>query len=180
MALVLLTLITFLTAFSALAHATPPTEVAGELRYMARFKVYDDSGQCVPPDGPEDPRTPCIRMADGNTFAETYEDAEWMGGFAGVTTDDCRVVIHSSGAWSYKAIASFQGIVGGREGTLQIAMAGARPSGDAEWQGGWVILDGGGELATLHGRGTWWGLGAPGVWVSGDISYKGTIHFDPD
>jgi hypothetical protein len=180
MALSLLTLVVLLTAFSALAHATLPTEVAGELSYMARFKVHDDSGQCVPPDDPEDPRTPCIRMADGNTFAETYEDAVWTGGFAGVTTDDCRVVIHSSGAWSYKAIASFQGTVGDREGTLQIAMDGKRPSGDAEWQGRWMILDGDGELATLHGQGTWSGFGAPDVWVWGDISYEGKIHFDPD
>ncbi len=176
----LLTLVMLLSAFSVLAHATPPTEVAGELRYMARFKVYDDSGQCVPPDGPEDPRPPCIRMADGNMFAETFEDAVWGGAFVGVTTDDCKVVIHSSGAWFYKAIASFQGTVDGREGTLQMSMAGSRPSGDAEWQGRWVILGGDGELATLRGQGTWSGFGAPDVWVWGDISYEGKIHFDPD
>jgi hypothetical protein len=180
MVLVSLALVMLLTAFSIPAQATPPTEVAGEITYMARFKVHDDSGECVPPDGPEDPRPPCIRMADDNTFAETFEDALWTGGFVGASTDDCKVVIHSSGAWSYKAIASFQGTVEGHEGTLQVSMTGSRPSGDPEWRGRWVILGGDGDLAALHGQGTWSGAGAPGVWVWGKISYAGQIHFDPD
>ena len=66
-----LTLVMLLTAFSASAGATTPTDVAGEMMYMARFKVYDDSGACVPPTGPDDDRLPCIRMAGGNTFGET-------------------------------------------------------------------------------------------------------------
>jgi hypothetical protein len=163
-------------------HATPPTatEVSGTITYMARFKVYDDSGECVPPDGSEDQRLPCIKMADGNLFAETFEEATYTGGLAGASTNDCKVVIHSSGAWFYKAISSFQGIVDGRDGTLQISMIGSRLSADAEWQGSWVILGGDGKLATLRGQGTWAGPGAPDVWVWGDVYYEGQIHFEPD
>ena len=175
-----LTLVMLLTAFSVSAGATTPTDVAGEMMYMARFKVHDDSGAGVPPTDPDDTRPPCIRMAGGNTFGETYEDAVLSGGMSGTSTDDCRVVIHRSGAWFYTSISSFQGIVDGREGTLQISLVGTRPSGDAEWEGSWVILGGDGELAALHGQGTWSGYGAPDVWVWGSVYYEGQVHFDPE
>jgi len=162
------------------AHASPPTEVSGEITYVAHFKVHDDSGQCVPPAGPEDTRPPCVRMAGGNTFVDTFEEAAFTedpaGGLVGTATDDCKVVIHSSGAWSYKAISSF-GTVGGKQGTLQIQMVGKKPQDI--WYGHWVILGGTGELATLRGQGTWFGPGAPGPDVEGTVSYEGQIHFDP-
>jgi len=159
-------------------HATRPKEVSGEIEYMAHFKVYDGSGECVLPDAPGATSNLCIKMADGNTFAETFEEAAYTGGMAGDSTNDCKVVIHSSGAWSYKAISSFNGTVDGKTGTLQIQMVGKKPVGE-EWYGQWVILGGTGELATLRGQGTWFGPGAPGAEKWGDVSYEGQIHFKP-
>jgi hypothetical protein len=180
MVLLSLALVVLLIAFPVSAGAKTPTDVAGEMTYMARFKVHNDSGECVPPTGPGDLREPCIRMAGGNTFGETYEEATLTGGMSGSSTADCRVVIHRSGSWFYTSISSFHGTVDGREGSLQISMVGTRPSGEAEWEGSWVILGGDGDLAALHGQGTWSGYGAPGVWVWGTVAYEGQVHFDPD
>jgi len=159
------------------AHASPPTEVSGEITYVAHFKVHDDSGQCVPPTGPEDTRPPCIKIADSNTFAETFEEAAYTGGLVGISTNNCKVVIHSSGAWFYTSVVSFTETVDGKTGTLQIQMVGKKPQDI--WYGHWVILGGTGELATLRGQGTWFGPGAPGPDVEGTVSYEGQIHFDP-
>jgi hypothetical protein len=180
--LVGLVLVALLAAFSAPALASRPAHVEGTIEYVAHFKVYDDSGECVPPAGPTDTRLPCMKLADGNMFVETVEEAIWLGDVInGTSTDDCVVVVHSSGAWFYKAIASFEGTVDDREGTLQMSMVGSKPSGEgAEWRGSWVILSGGGDLATLHGRGTWWGAGASGPEVWGSIANQGQIHFDPE
>lgn len=126
------------------------------------------------------------RMAGGTTFLTTYEEGVWTdisptlpGTFQGTSTEDGKVVIHRSGAWSFNAIVSFEGTVDGKEGTLEMSVGGDRPDGSADWEGRWVILSGTGELATLRGQGTWWGPGSPGPGESGDIYYAGRFHFEP-
>jgi hypothetical protein len=158
--LTLLTMITILSTLSAPALAGPPTEVGGVLTYTP--SILD------------------VRVADGNTFLHTSEEALWTGNFEGDSTEDGRVVIHSSGFWSYKAISSFEGTVDGQSGTLEILMAGKRPDALSDWQGRWVILSGTDELANLRGRGTWWGPGAPDVGEWGEVDYSGKIHFEPE
>jgi hypothetical protein len=159
------TVIAGLVAFMVLsvlaisAYAEPPTDVEGTLWYTAHFGD--------------------LRVAGGNTFLTTTEDATWEGAFEGEAMDECVVVIHTSGAWFYQGMASFQGTVQGRTGTLQILLIGSRPDGLAEWEGTWRILSGGDELEHLHGQGTWWGPGAPDFEELGEIPYAGQIHFDP-
>ena len=119
------------------------------------------------------------REAGGNTFLTTFEEGLWTGTFQGVSTEDGRVVIHRSGAWSFNAIVSFDGEVDGKSGTLTMSVGGDRPFGVTDWEGRWVILSGTGELATLRGQGTWWGPGSPGPGELGDIYYAGKVHFEP-
>jgi hypothetical protein len=120
------------------------------------------------------------REAGGNTFLKTFEEGLWTGTFHGTSTEDGKVVIHRTGAWSFNAIVSFQGEVHGKSGTLEMSVVGKAPDGTSDWQGKWVILSGTGELATLRGQGTWWGPGAPEPETWGDIYYAGKIHFEPE
>jgi hypothetical protein len=122
-----------------------------------------------------------VKEAGCNTFLTTFENGMWTGTFEGTSTEDGKVVIHCSGAWSFNAIVSFSEVtVDGREGTLTMSVGGGQPDEDSDWEGRWVILSGTGELATLRGQGIWWGPGAPDVGVWGDIYYSGQIHFEPN
>lgn len=119
--------------------------------------------------------------ASCNTFLTTFENGMWTGTFEGTSTEDGKVVIHCSGAWSFNAIVSFSEVsVNGREGTLTMSVVGDRPGANTDWEGKWVILNGTDDLVTLRGQGTWWGPGAsaPGEW--GDIYYSGDVHFEPE
>jgi hypothetical protein len=110
----------------------------------------------------------------------TFENGPWTGTFEGISTEDGKVVIHCSGAWSFNAIVSFSELtVDGRTGTLKMSVVGKRPDENADWAGKWVILSGTGELTDLRGQGTWWGPGAPGPEEWGDIYYAGNYHFRP-
>jgi type II secretory pathway pseudopilin PulG len=120
-----------------------------------------------------------VRLADGNTFLKTHENGKWTGTFSGKSTEDGKVVIHSSGAWSFKGTVSFEGVVNGKTGTLTMLAVGSRPDENTDWTGKWVILSGTGDLANLRGQGTWSGPGAPAPEQWGDIYYAGDIHFEP-
>jgi hypothetical protein len=120
------------------------------------------------------------KVAGCNTFLTTFENGVWSGTFEGTSTEDGKVVIHCSGAWSFNAIVTFDAVtVDGKSGTLEMSVVGKRPDGTSDWAGKWVILSGTGELANLHGQGTWWGPGAPAPGQWGDIYYGGQVHFAP-
>lgn len=158
--LMLLTMIMILSILSTPALAGPPKEAEGLMRYT--------------------PTVVDVRVADGNTFLHTTEEAEWTGTFSGNSTEDGRVVIHSSGRWSFKALGSFVGMVDGKSGTMEMSLNGTRPDESSDWKGRWVILSGTDELANLRGQGTWWGPGSAGPGHWGEISYSGRIHFEPE
>jgi len=123
-----------------------------------------------------------VRVADGNTFLDTTEIGQWAGTFSGTSTEIGKVVRHSSGHVSFKGAVSFVGNVGNKSGTFEMLTVGSKPDLSSEWEGKWVIINGTGDLATLHGQGTWWGPGwssaNPTEW--GDIYYLGEIHFEPE
>ena len=158
--------------------AGPPAEAGGLWQYQPFVKVYDADGECVPPTGAPG-EVPCIETHDGNTVIYTFENGKWEGTFDGVSTEDGKVVVYSSGALSFNAIVSFEGEVDGKSGTLQMSVNGRWTDVGTGWQGRWVIISGAGELSTLHGQGTWWGPGAPDFGLWGDIYYAGKVHFEP-
>jgi len=145
---------------AVIALATPPTIVSGTWYYT--------------------PWIASTRFADGNMFMEAYTSVppdRWEGTFDGTSVDEYKGVIHPTGAWNADGVALFDGVVGGREGTLVIEFVGKKTDAEADWSGKWVILSGTGELANLRGQGTWWGPGAPGVGIEGSVEYSGKIHF---
>jgi hypothetical protein len=152
-----------LPAASAAAYAKPPTTVSGELDYW-----LDD--------------TISMREANGNSFLYATEHEEWRGDFVGVGHSEFRVGMFASGFWNVWLRCEFSGTVHGKEGTLEIQMVGKKPL-DGDWYGQWVIRAGTGDLANVHGRGTWSGPGyrsdekVPG---DPDCYYSGQIHFDPN
>jgi hypothetical protein len=176
--LTVLSLAMVLLMLSMPALAGPPTEADGLWQYQPFIKVYNDEGECVPPTGAPG-EVPCIESHDENTVMYTFENGQWYGTFFGTSTEDGKVVIHSSGVWSFNAIVSFEGEVDGRYGTLQMSVNGKAPDAFSDWEGRWVIISGTGELSTLQGQGTWGGPGAPEVGAWGDIYYAGKVHFEP-
>ena len=154
-------MISLLSTLSTSVHAGPPETAEGLWQYVPF--ILD------------------VKEAGCNTFLTTFENGSWTGTFEGTSTEDGKVVIHCSGAWSFNAIVSFSEVaVGGNEGTLEMSVVGRRPDGSSDWEGKWVILSGTGELANLRGQGPWWGPGAPGPGQLGDIYYDGNIHFEPN
>ena len=160
LALLTVLMISLLSTLSTPAHAGPPTDVEGLWQYQPFIEK--------------------MRFADGNTFLETFENGLWSGTFSGTSTEDGKVVIHSSGSWSFKGKVFFDGMVNGKSGKLTMRVVGSRPDALTDWQGKWVILSGTGDLTTLRGQGTWWGPGAPAPEQWGDIYYSGQIHFEPN
>ena len=160
LAVAIMTCITMNVSLLALpvVHPTPPEEGGGMLVYIP---LIMDS-----------------READGNMFFSTTETATWTGLLEGESYAECTVVVHSSGLWFYKAVATFEGEVDGKTGTLTLRFLGSR-WGTEDWEGKWVILSGTGELAGLKGQGTFWGVGSAGHGYPGDIYYAGKTHFEP-
>jgi hypothetical protein len=164
MSLAVLTVVVVLSTLLLSVHAGPPANAEGLWQYQP-FIIGE-------------------RIAGCNTFWDTFENGIWTGTFEGTSTEDGKVVVHCSGAWSFNAIVSYEGVVHDdsgipHSGTLVMSVQGSRPDGTSDWHGGWVILRGTEELATLRGQGTWSGPGAaaPGEW--GDIDYEGNVHFEP-
>jgi len=162
MLLVTVLTVALLSTLSVPVYAGPPEHAEGLWQYI--------------------PSIESVRVADGNTFLDTSEVGQWTGTFSGVSTEKGKVVRYSSGHVSFKGAVSFIGKVGDKSGTLEMLAVGSKPDLSSEWEGIWVIISGTGDLATLHGQGTWWGPGwssaNPTDW--GDIYYSGEIHFEPE
>jgi hypothetical protein len=70
--------------------------------------------------------------------------------------------------------------IGDMTGGLVLSVQGRAPYPATHWEGQWVILSATGELTGLHGQGEWWGPGAGGPYLWGDIDLGGRIHFGPN
>ena len=116
---------------------------------------------------------------DGCTvLLTTFEDGVWSGTFTGTSTEDGNIIITCSGKWIFKATVTFdQVMVDGKSGTLEMIVRGSRPDEMTDWTGIWIITNGTGELENLRGYGDWWGPGAPGPGMQGDIYYDGHYEF---
>jgi Protein of unknown function (DUF3224) len=137
-------------------YATRPTSVSGTFDYT--FSITSE------------------RWADGHYIFEATEWETWVGDFEGTAVSFFRVMWfkYPTGPLNVWLRSDFEGTVNGKEGTLVIQLVGWSSLGD--WDGQWVIISGTGELANLHGQGSW---GGPGFGAVGpDIWYSGQIHFD--
>jgi hypothetical protein len=115
----------------------------------------------------------------GNVVMKGMLTVMFVGDIAGTTNYEAFWMIRydgelATGANMHEKITFETATVLGKSGSLTIEanMGSNRPS-DAAWH--WTILGGTGELANLHGHGTW----APEN--PGDVVefYEGQVHFDP-
>jgi hypothetical protein len=156
--LLVLPLVLFALLFGAApASAGPPQEASGEWTYV--------------------PTLVGVKQAGPNLFFYGTDIGTWTGTFEGTTTEDFVVVCHpNAGVTFYKGTMEFTGSVDGREGTMILKTNGIQATdtcdpSPAPWSGRWVIIGGTGELADVHGTGTFTG-------PSLDLDYSGQVHFD--
>ena len=114
------------------------------------------------------------KVAGGNTFKYGEEIGTWTGTFVGTSFDFFEVIMHPAGFVTCQGKINFAGTVNGdKTGTMVILFVGKKNLDTGLWSGKWVILGGTGDLAYLHGKGTWEG-------PSFNLDYSGQIHFEPD
>jgi hypothetical protein len=143
------------------ASAGPPEEASGHWTYVPDFTSFS------------------VRTAGNTTFIEGTEVSTFTGTLTGESNDEFFVACHQKGPESFmnyvKITIEFTGEVDDRAGGLTIKATGKQdsttcdPSG-AIWSGKWVIINGTGDLADLHGQGEWTG-------PSFDLDYTGQVHF---
>ncbi len=142
---------------TAPALAGPPTDAYGEWTYMP--SIVD------------------VKQAGPNVFIHGTDVGSWTGTFAGSSTEDFIVVCHpTAGSNFYSGTIEFTGYVDGRYGSVTIKTNGKQEADTCDpspalWFGRWVVVGGAGDLADLHGNGTFTG-------PSLDLDYSGQIHFD--
>jgi hypothetical protein len=150
----------------SLAMATPSMNVSG------KFKATPIPGTSI------------IRDAGTNLFIYREANGYWTGGISGTTHGHQNIISHgwnglpppaSTIEWSNVNIESFMAsaLVDGKTGSLTLHFVG-KGYADGTNVGTWKIMSGTGDLANLHGQGSWWK--APADLES---SYEGQVHFDP-
>jgi hypothetical protein len=112
--------------------------------------------------------------AGGNTHYSATEHDIFTGTFIGTGEGPFTMTLHRNGFFTGSGRTTFTGEVMGKEGTLDIMWVGNTKNDLGWWWFKWVIISGTGELTNLHGSGTCWGPGPPGV------DMTGKIHFDPN
>ncbi len=143
------------------AHATPPTTLTGTAKTLT-FVTTE------------------TRTADGNTFLSATITGVLSGGLEGTDVGTNDIIILSSGQVILRADVTFTGTVNGSgPGTASITSIAqgtmvSGGGGDVAFQGQFVIGNGTGGLAGLHGEGTV--QHSPG---SVGSTYSVLVHFDP-
>ncbi|SEI96924.1 hypothetical protein [Demequina mangrovi] len=121
-----------------------------------------------------------FRYAGNTTFAYGTEHSYFTGTFDGESDDEFVVICHEMRTGMFnnwvRGTIDFTGSVEGRDGTMTMKFVGKQTSttcdpSDAIWNGTWTVVGDEGDLADLHGQGTWTG-------PSFDLDYAGRIHFD--
>lgn len=124
----------------------------------------------------------------GNAIVTLNVAARWTGDIAGISTSESRWVwlnyvppygggpinVHGVNTFTSAAV-KIDGVT--HTGTLTVLFLGVMEgfSSASEMGGSWVIIGGTGDLANLHGQGSWYH--AEGAATGSD--YTGQIHFDP-
>ena len=135
--------------------------------------VEDGAWTYVPDDLTPEPD----KVVGQNVFISNSATGTWTATtlLAGDVTEDFVVVIHKGLHGTYQGLVTFEGVVDGKEGTLQIKTNGSgpwppNPEPEGDWSGSWVILSGTDDLSNLRGQGSWWG-------PLGNLLFDGKVHF---
>jgi len=143
-----------LSPLAPAAHGTTPTEGSGTLQALDLT--------------PLDQRLagPNVFFSEANTFTIT---GTLLGTF------DCQVggMVRPTGEGTADITCTFTGTVQGHSGT-SVLRANETFAGDSA-HGRFVLAEGTGDLANLHGHGTF-----TLNFVTGAGTYSGQFHFDPD
>jgi len=111
-----------------------------------------------------------VKFAGNNIIFEHSGVGAWDGDISGTTFGEHRWVAHANGITNVHVELTFSSVTvmgESKSGTLSMLFLG-KITGPGIGEGTWRIIGGTGELASLHGAGTW----SPG-------QYQGQIHFDP-
>jgi Protein of unknown function (DUF3224) len=122
------------------------------------------------PAGP--PVTISSRSADGNTIVTQIQKFNDTGVISGTETDTVTFTFQADGTFILRADVAFTGTVAGRPGMLIQRFQGT--GNPVSFQGQLETLSGTGDLANLHGEGTFVGSSTTGVGT-----YVFHYHFDP-
>jgi len=138
---------------TTVVHAGPPTNVTGIWACMKTF--------------------PKKINQDGNIFISGDEESLWSGTFEGISDDSFTKTMYLSNSMTYNGQIDFIGKVNNKIGTLVILFLCKGQRKDGSWVfGQWWILIGTGDLANLHGGGSYWG------WWGSSLIYTGQIYFE--
>ena len=140
-----------------LALATPSTTVSGQITVVGSPTRIEAAGE------------------SGNLFMDIQGSGVFTGDIEGTFTAGAAWVFHKIGTPDMRANAHIVNYVSatvmGKTGTLTFMLY----ANTGKMINNWVIYGGTGELANLHGQGTYYAV-TPG----GDtLAYEGQIHFDP-
>jgi hypothetical protein len=114
-----------------------------------------------------------IRSADGVTFFDFTEHDALVGTFSGTSVIQGSCVVPASGQGVCHAVETFTGAVEGESGTARFSDVIFLDLTTGAVHGSFTVVGGTGELASLHGHGTFQGTsGAPGT-------YTGRLVFAP-
>lgn len=144
------------------AHATTPSLVTGTITGVTAII------------------TTIVRTADNNTFGTITATIAFAGGIQGEGSCTENIVLHNSTMIAeFKLHCTFEGTVMGRQnGSMEITSIGSIDflgslQHASTASGNFLLGDGAGGLAGIHGEGT---LAA--TFPSG-ITYSVNVHFDP-
>lgn len=166
----------------SLASTTPSTPVAGTWKATSAPAATNE------------------KFAGANFFADMYNTGVYTGGpIVGTFVQNFKLIDHFAdpkvvaglegvpvSSWPdctfiwNDMVRVFTGSALGKSGTLNIRLEckgyGSTAKGPTgyELEGNWIILSGTGDLANLHGQGTWWHTKT----ITG-LAYEGQVHFDP-
>ena len=172
---VLLVVIMVLSVFPVVALATPPDNVQG--RWCYGFLVEGEH-----------------KIVGQNEFYDLDSSDAWLVdegflGFSGLSESYGWVKTQPSTGHTILQTETFLDpvTVAGKTGTLEMRVSGWIPTGGGfpDYEGVWVITNGTGELADLHGQGSWQNVELyhpdcleldEGYIAS--VTYEGSIHFE--
>ena len=106
-----------------------------------------------------------VRSAGGVTLFDFTEHDTLSGTFSGTSVIRGSCVVRSSGSGVCHAVETFTGTVAGQPGTVQFQdVVSLSETGGS--QGTFVIVGGTGDLANLHGSGTFQGIMGAGTYTA--------------